>query len=1223
MLRVVHSDRIANLADALCNDLPAQLGPFASSKRTIVVGNRVVGHWLRQRIAVNRGIAVGLEFVGFEQFVAATFAAPVQTKRGVATVLLPVSRRELSLAIASCLASPQIMAAATLTPLQDYMAAANTSATQARTVQLAERLADLYWAYAQTRPQWLRAWANDTRITDDSIDPALTAMALWQGSLYRAALQQLRNAAGPDQNTEVTPTPMLPSLRRSLGGTPLGLAAPLAVFGFSYFSATQLEVLRELGEQVDVTVYMQNPCAEFWDDASSRRASRLASTAGATSEATLTTEGSLQDPLPLALWGSPVRQTISALIDATDGDFIDAFGDEWLPTKGQPLHHLLADTRARLLRTHAEGEAATDPPGGSESTATSGTRSGAAPAASDIVVLACPSRRRELEVIGATIRDMLHNDSSLHATDIAVLLAGADAEQYFLGVPFAFERAGGLPFHLVDAPLGKNGGAADALLAILALPGSRFTRSDMLRVMTHPLVMAGFPHALASDWVAWTERLGIVHGRDASDHAETYLAEAPIFDWNHGIRRLALGNFAAGLRSGRGPVVVDGVEFAPYELQGDETANAASFALLARSLLGDADWLAQERRTLAKWAEVLQTIVAAYLYGSTPAAIRELEALQSTLREIAELHTDDRELDFVEMRAWIERWFGAGRGDRGELLVSGVMVGPLATMRALPFRHVFVVGLGESQFPAGQAAATLDLRTRAQRGDVSSKERDRYAFFEALQCAAQTVTLSYVAQDETTGEKLGPSTVLLELCDALTPYVGTASSADTLAQLSTKIPMFGFRATVSGGSGGNAGSVSSAALANEVRLRWADGLRTSLRAAFRNAGLAIPAESALAAGIVEVRPELRAALGLFASQQINRDATNDEAGRNVVSERVLNISVFRKFFESPVQAWAQAVLEMRDEGDDDDIEIAARINEPFVDNRLDRVMILRDVMEQSLRHPEVTVDALYQQSAHMRLLEGQAPVGVFADASAELDVAVLNAWHGGLGQTTTTMADDGQGAHSVALDGADVRRYAFGRSNGGAVQLFPSPTVDVVVAGRHERIRLVGSTELILPGPGSVVFRAGNIRAVDHLRGMIDHLLLSVVAEQNPELAHHSHRHTVIDNNGKAKSVEHAPWPPGAAQAFVGAMLSELLDQDHAYLLPFEQLRNALIGKTKSGTSKKTGEFDTSLGYGPVTSDDGLLRGDAVAAGAQAIAQRRLGPFVERMTGDHPFVSKQ
>jgi exodeoxyribonuclease V gamma subunit len=1145
MLRVVHSDSVARLASELCNALPQRLGPFAEQQRIVIVGNRVVGHWLRQRIANARGIAVGVTFVGFDQFIATTFTSGLSND-GSAVPCWAISRREMSLAIASCLASPALHQDPALRALADYVTASNAVASQARRVQLAERLAALFWSYSQTRPHWLRTgrWGDDGDLNQ-------RPMAQWQARLYQVVI----GSFGRELHA---PTPMVPALCRDQS---LKMGAPISVFGFSYFNASQLATLQQLAQFTDVTVYQQNPCAEFWDDAGGRKGAR---------------DPAHVDPLPLTLWGSPVRHTIAALIEATGGDFTDAFDDNTQSqASAHPLHRLLADTRARIAVGRTEVPVTT-----------SATRSG------DVAILACPSRRRELEVIGASVLSLLAKDTTLHATDIAVLVAGAngdaDADRYFLGVPFAFERAGGVPFHLVDAPIGKNGGAADALLALLALPGSQFTRSDMLRVMTHPMVIAGFPHAVASDWVAWTERLGVVHGRNAADHQHTYLADSPVFDWEHGVRRLALGNFATGLRSGRGPIVVGNVAFAPYELNADESADAATFALLARSLISDATWLAVQRRTLTGWSEVLLTMATAYLVAATPAAQRELDALVATVRGFAELHSDDRELDFVEMKTWVERWLNAGRGDRGELLISGVMVGPLQSMRSLPFRHIFIAGLGESQFPVGQRISPLDLRISAQRGDVSDKDRDRYAFFEALQSALDSVTLSYVSQDETTGEKLGPSTVLLELCDALVPYLGVATSAEALRVVTQRVSMFSFRAP--------SDSIV-APLANDGRLRWADRVRSTVRESFRRAGQAIPDDSAMAAAISQARPDLR---GLIASgDRISQLLTLADAQ----TERVLNVSTFRKFFESPVQAWAMATMELRDSRDDDDSEIAARINEPFANSDIDRAMLLRDVMDQSLRQPGSDVASLYIVAAKKRALQGQSPVGVFADATATRDIAVLERWRAALGV--------------YDVDQKPVR-YAFGRSHAATAHLLPSPTVDIVQDGKTKRVRLVGTTETILAHVGSVIFRGGSTRHSDHVRGMIDHLLLSVVAEQFGSVQHRGHRHVVIDSDGVVSNVTHAAWPAGEASKFLGSMVSELLTQDHAYVLPFDQMRQARAGKPASGAR---GIGDSPLGFGPVVSEAGLLTGDAVVAMAPAVAARRLSPMADLMSGDHKMAA--
>jgi exonuclease V gamma subunit len=49
------------------------------------------------------------------------------------------------------------------------------------------------------------------------------------------------------------------------------------------------------------------------------------------------------------------------------------------------------------------------------------------------------------------------------------------------------------------------------------------------------------------------------------------------------------------------------------------------------------------------------------------------------------------------------------RGARGQMLGAGVVVGSLGTLRGLPFRVVFIVGLEPSRFPSSRAASPLDV----------------------------------------------------------------------------------------------------------------------------------------------------------------------------------------------------------------------------------------------------------------------------------------------------------------------------------------------------------------------------------------------------------------------------------------------------------------------------------------------------------------------------------
>src|SRR6185369_10562540 len=123
----------------------------------------------------------------------------------------------------------------------------------------------------------------------------------------------------------------------------------------------QLEALTDLAATTDVTVYALDPCEELWDDVAGRRA------------ADVTT-----DPLPLVLWGRPVRDTLSALVERTGGDLEARFADAGPGDGATARDRLLADVRLRRAPSLTEaGEPARE---------------------AGVVVLACPNARREIEV---------------------------------------------------------------------------------------------------------------------------------------------------------------------------------------------------------------------------------------------------------------------------------------------------------------------------------------------------------------------------------------------------------------------------------------------------------------------------------------------------------------------------------------------------------------------------------------------------------------------------------------------------------------------------------------------------------------------------------------------------------------------------------------------------------------------------------------------------------
>jgi hypothetical protein len=516
------------------------------------------------------------------------------------------------------------------------------------------------------------------------------------------------------------------------------------------------------------------------------------------------------------------------------------------------------------------------------------------------------------------------------------------------------------------------------------------------------------------------------------------------------------------------------------------------------------------------------------------------------------------------------------RADRGEPLAAGVMIAPLRAHRAVPFRIACVVGLAEGEFPARDQPSPLDLRSDVQAGDISPRDADRHAFFEVLLGARERVYLSYIATEPKSGQPLGPSSVVLELGDALAPYLGAASSRAALERLTIHEPLHRWNANANGAD---------ATLPAIARERWAARVRDAIQAHLRAHDQPIPDDDGMLALLAHPScAALRAELGIV-------DGLPDAAPS---PQRQLSLANLRAFLESPVQAWAQAVLDLDELPDD---TIVDHSDEPFHVERPARAILLREVLAGMLMSasPAGSLADSYDAVVRELSLRGQFPVGVFGEAARAVDLRTLERWRGELGL--------------VAVGSAT--RYGFGRSQSEAAELLPALELPL---GDGRTVRLVGSTELLVRRGNralSVIPMLGNAEkgSRHHLRGALDHVVLAAAG-----LAPEGHDHVLLSPTGSARRVAHEPWAQADARDYLVALVRELVDHPHGYLLPFDALRRALEGRTASAMKQRRDVFP-ALGFGPIERADGL----AAPTDPIAIAKRRLGPLAERMRGDHSF----
>lgn len=919
---------------------------------------------------------------------------------------------------------------------------------------------------------------------------------------------------------------------------PTELTAPPAVHvaGFDYVARAYYRIFERLGDATDLRLYGVNPCREYWEDIA---------------------DEDERDAPALRLWGRPGRDHVQAITELTAGVFDTCYAE---PTGATALAELQRDTLARA-------PARTAP---------------AADLAPGVHVLACPSARREAEVIADEIWRLIEADPTLRFSDIAVLTTRAEAELYQTHLAAAFRAARDLPHAIADVPLRRTSRVVEAAELLLALPFGTFARGELLRLLVHPAVTARYPEADPEDWLRWADELAIVHGADRADHAGTYIA-GDRFNWDQGLRRLELGAFM----DGDDPVTVGGEPYLPHGVARDRLTGAARLSLLARSLIADARYLRDARLPLRAWGQLLAQLLGCYLGApdhGDEADERALARCARACQELADADPDDEPVPYRIAYELATAAIGGLQGSRGEPLAGGVLIATAAPLRALPFRVVFVTGLGEGRFPAVDRESPIDLRRAARmRGDVTPRERDRYLFLQLAMAARERLYLSYVARDEQTGDRLEPSPVVAELRRAL-------ARGYTTAELERRPPLRRWE---------DAGCTAPEA----ERERRCHALRGSLV----DAGAGPATIDALQGALPDAQwSAVRDALGLCPPPP-----------RAAADAQTVAVSIYalRAFLECPLQASASLLLGLRRDEDDGVLD---RVDEPFRTAPLHQAMLLRDVFlavlaadacsghSNARAAPPASVAELYDDRAVRLELSGAAPAGLFRAVDRELHLAILeqwrrNLWKAGIGPRRHRVVRFGRAEEASAVD-----------------ELLP-PLVFDDVGGR--RVELYGRTEPVCFDPdalGSLTLLARERPYDSHpLRGFVDSAVLAA-AGLVPEAPFHS---TIVPGSDQLARRVYPAWTRDAAHEQVRAWLGELLAGVHAYLLPCEAVFEYVRHR---GDPKKARPYAVVLDglvrrerptfssvWGPVRD----LRRFAAPPDVDDVIERRFGRYFEGVDG--------
>lgn len=771
----IHANHLEDLRRAvvwICRNSP--LPPLESE--TFLVQSNGIAQWLKLALAEDpsdagdggdnggMGIAAGMDFLFPARFIWQAYRA-VLTSSGVPEQS-PFDKSRLVWRLFRLL--PDLIADdEVFAPLQRFMAGADT---ETRRYQLAGKIADLFDQYQVFRADWLADWeAGQDRLQMARGECRELGEELrWQPVLWRKLVDDVGELAGTSRSRIHTRF-MEEGQMLTAADRPSDLPRRIVVFGVSSLPKQALEALSILSRVSQVVLCVHNPSEFYWADIISDRDLLNADRKRGQAHpklAQLTDPDDLHqhaNPL-LAAWGKQGRDYIRLLdgfdnpesyqgrIATPDGriDIFTPHGDSQSPLL---LHQIQNDIRALTSQTEMLEQRRTLDPLRDDS----------------VVFHNAHSPQREVEILHDQLLAVFNSNPALRPRDVIVMVPDVDTyaphiQAVFGRYPSSSRRY--IPFTISDQGQRHRQPVLIALDTLMALPESRFGVSEIISLLEVPAVRNRFGIAegdlpLVRQWVEGANIRWGLHGdhRSSLDLPDGLERNT----WQAGLRRMLLG-----YGTGRDDPW-QGIE--PYEEIGGLQASVAGNLCRFIDCLEDLWHELRATATPAGWLDLLQSILERFFDDLSDDEL----LLVNRLRRQAEQWLQDCDsagMEQVELPLNIVREIlleGLEEGGLNQRFLAGkVNFATLMPMRAIPFRHVCLLGMNDGDYPRSRPPVDFDLMALDYRpGDRSRREDDRYLFLEALLSAREQLYISWVGRSIRDDSERPPSVLVSQLRDHL------------------------------------------------------------------------------------------------------------------------------------------------------------------------------------------------------------------------------------------------------------------------------------------------------------------------------------------------------------------------------------------------------------------------------------------------------------------------
>jgi exodeoxyribonuclease V gamma subunit len=614
----------------------------------------------------------------------------------------------------------------------------------------ARRIAGLFDEYHVRRPAMILEWARDKpnrvlsptandEVTDGHPVPdPLRDGDRWQVDLWRAVHRLVDKPSPP--------------ARISVGHKPH--AGPLLVAGLQSLSLYQLQCLERLGAATQVEALLVHPSRGLHD--------RWAK--------------SLPTPSP----GMPPRRRLDP--DLPDG--VDQMVVTWL-SGSHDLQELVASQAIEATPPTIAEPAQNNLLGRMQWTVARGSEAESSPhdLGSDrsVVIHRCHSLSRQAEVLHDALLHAFTELDDLQPHEVVIVSPCLELAAPHLQAVFARKTPGRddagrgrelrLPLVIADRGIREASEAADLLMRVLTLTGSRYSQDDVLAVAGHPLVRRRFraDDDMIAAWTDLVERAGIRWGLDAAQRRGLGLgAGGDVHTWKQGLERMLLG---ATLADDTQQPASGGVT--PLEALDPDDLKTVGPLVEILDILRDLATAAPPpgdnptaagTLAVADWCDEVEAALLG-LCGHECPELGEPLALLGRLRTAAAgTHAEKTAVPFADVRELLLAWLDEKAG-RQPLNTGAITATSMVPLRGVPFRVVCVFGYDEGAVRVGEADGDDLVARQSLVGDVDPRVEVRRSLLDSLLAARERLLITCNGRSLKNNEGVPLVTPLAEFVD--------------------------------------------------------------------------------------------------------------------------------------------------------------------------------------------------------------------------------------------------------------------------------------------------------------------------------------------------------------------------------------------------------------------------------------------------------------------------